>query len=163
MTHFSATCCMSQSSVVMILQPAALEVGHVSASPHSLVASSSRTAQTKCGACHCCVLLRVLRGEDDRLVLGALEVGWALYWSPVRTRRVGFVGEQCQGCSCAARRSGMLPGSSGTYSRPSGAFDRVAHQVVRRRRLGQRGQQRDLAQRQLVQVVDAEVALRPRP
>ncbi len=142
----------------MILRPPCSRIGQVSASAHSLSDSSLRIDQTKCGAFHCGV------------VCGARQIGSflaasksaAVYLLPVRIAPIGVLGERVEHVVATLDDADVVR-IVGHAQLAVGLFLGVAYQVVAGRRLREGGEQRYLAERQLVEVghvLDAEIAAR---
>ena len=155
-THFSAIFWRPASSVVVIRRPPFSMAGHVSASvPHSLAVSSSRTAHTKWGATQCGVCLA---SKHDLVRLRRLELGRGVL---VAGFRRAALREQVEDEVSALDDRGVVRDHEHPLGRRAVValrdrhrtlLDRVADEVVVRRRLGQPGDDRGLRRGDLREV-----------
>ena len=163
-THFSAIFWRRRSSVVVMRRPPCSSSGHVVASgPHRRSVSSSRTAQTKCGAVQRGVAW-LARSTTSSLALRNLGRG-------VLAARLGSaaLGQQVQhgvaplddrrpvGDHEVRLRALRVLGHDGLA-----LLDGVAHEVVVRRRLRQAGDDRRLGRRDAPRAA-CRSSSRPRP
>ena len=162
LTHFSAIFWRSMSSVVVIRRPPFSRASQVgTSSPHSLVASSFWTAQTKCGAIQlgvCCGARTTFSSLAARKSAASNCPADSGFRSPSASRsRIWFrrwTISVSSGTTSVAL-PGQVPSSSTATSH---SVDRVQDEVVVRRRLRQPGEDRRLGDRQVVELL-AEVRL----